>query len=413
MIPLTINQSCHGFVDEQRSDLDPSCCHTRVKYSFMQICKEGVKVIGSDVVNLEMQFSKLRINSLPSLSGVINRNHEMFKHHRNLLDVIFENDGFANDVYLPTDGDRDLIHARAHEYALTELMNDMSFSCKDAITWQVGKWMITSKVGYSEFAARSFVRSTCGDELDWTTQANAIHAISSYMSSCGLACLRHCIDLCTSCHDPYRLEILYFPCSPSSSHALSASVVQMRDADETGLGGSRLQIVNKQIIEAERGCTRHVMVRNSACSLHELAKRISTIHVENQIMREILRMREDLSEEAQLLTMKHYGRYLKSETLLRTLNEELRRVLTPQELNEAEAFMEKCMSDHELKISCFKGKLQNNYLQGVAQLSTISADMVLSLHCSMPCVTPAFKEREISLLLKNYWKLEMHTIILL
>ncbi|EKX53857.1 hypothetical protein GUITHDRAFT_132892 [Guillardia theta CCMP2712] len=409
MITSIINEACHDTVNDDQVDLDPLECNTMVKYMLIQTCGDGEKIVGSDIVNLPLKFPQLRIASIPSLASFINRRHDMFKRHRDLLEKLFEHDDFARELSFDEETDATIVE----QYVPNEMMRAMTFSCKRTVNQKIGRWSITSKIGTCQFSARQLIRSIRTEELDWSVQAAAIRAISACMASCGVACVRQCVELQASCGSFFRLEIMFSPRAPSPSHAMATSTVRMREAEETESSSSKLQAVNRSVIKTEGGCSRYDVVRSGASSLYTCAKKISTVHVENQVMREILRMRENQSEESGRLTMQHKGRYLKSETLLHTLNEELRIELTPLELREAECWIEACLSKHELKLSCFRAKMQSDYLQDVAQLSTVSADMVFTLHCAMPCITPAFHGREISLQLQNFWKLNLHTMIVL
>ncbi|EKX43362.1 hypothetical protein GUITHDRAFT_110782 [Guillardia theta CCMP2712] len=206
-------------------------------------------------------------------------------------------------------------------------------------------------------------------------------------------------------------------------HALPGGIVAGPGGQRGEDGGERRprgveqwdpRLAAERFIDDKHGTNRCDLVCGQAHALHSHARKITKIHVSNQVMREILRMRpEPLSDEARRLTAQHKGRYIKSESLMQTLNGELRKEMTKEELAEADAFVAKAYKRREPTVECVRGQVTKTYNPAGAEIATVSADFEMGYNTSLSCATPPFKGKSITLELGNCWKLESHVMTLI
>ena len=415
-IVTTVNEIAEGGMQPRTRMLGAEDCHTLIRSTLTLSGADGCgRVLGSAMMKLPVGVPGRDdfASSAAMLSRLLAPGSSLFGEHdearnamqRHLRGVSStEGEGVQTDVggIQKTEG--------REEPVPHNLMGALIFAEVARAGDRFGPWDVHSKIGPCMVCARSMVRGNGSHELEWTAQARACKAVSGLMEKVGLDIVRHCITARRGA-ETYSLDSVFLPVGPTSNDALCCTVVKMAGGEVPAGWSTHVHAAEVSQIDARRGSNRYDLVCAQAANLLRHAKQVSAKHLENQVLREVLRMRpEPISDEARRLTGKHNGAYLKSEAHLEQLNQELRREMTAAEVGEAEAWVGIALSRRRPYIRCVQGSMAKNYDPSGLEVSTVGAELNMKFSFSGPCVTEAFQGKSISVELGNRWRVEGHTI---
>lgn len=406
-IVTTVNEIAEGGMQPRTRVLGADDCHTLVRTTLTLSGADGCgRVLGSAMMKLPVGVPGRDdfASSGAVLSRLVAPGSSLFGEHDDVriamqrhLRQISEGEGIEK-----TDG--------REEPVPNKLMGSLIFAETARAGDRFGPWEVQSRIGPCLVCARSMVRGNGSHELEWAAQARACKAVSGLMERVGLDIIRHCITARRGA-ETYTLDSVLLPVGPSSNDALCCTVVKMQGGEVPAGWSTHVHATEVNQIDTRKGSNRYDLVCGQAANLLRHAKQVSAKHLENQVLREVLRMRrEPLSEEARRLTGKHNGVYLKSEAHLEQLNQELRREMTAAEVGEAEAWVGLALSRRRPYIRCVQGSMAKNYDPSGLEVSTVGAELNMKFSFSAPCLTDAFLGQSISVELGNRWRVEGHTI---
>ncbi|EKX33631.1 hypothetical protein GUITHDRAFT_147760 [Guillardia theta CCMP2712] len=292
------------------------------------------------------------------------------------------------------------------------LYQNLVFKCQKKISERGSGWDGTSRFGNCRVSARNVVRGNVSSELNWSTQARAVNAVMSSMQKQGLSIVRHEMRFRKG-NLLYCLDTLYMPTTPGNGEVLSARVVKM-EGNETPFQWQRdFDAVNRQFIDDDHGMKRYDVAMQQSASILRHAKQVSIRHFENQVCRKLLEKRAVQTEESRRLTAKHHGVYIQNEVMMQKLRDELQAEMTPEEKDEASAFVESCLGRRGISLVCRNGGIVRSHCKNAVDISTVQAEVEMHYMVDAPCITKAFEGKSIDVNLKNIWKIEAHGLCLL
>eukprot|EP00960_Hanusia_phi_P057223 763500-Hanusia_phi.AAC.2 len=307
------------------------------------------------------------------------------------------------------------VKPREGERLSTRLMPSMLFEDGARFSDRVNGWEMTSRLGPCHVCARTLIRGNGSSQLDWTTPARSARAVAWGLRESGVGISRHCITARRG-GEEYVLDALYLPVSAGASEALCASVVKMVGApcnEAPGLWRRAFHTMPASAVDARTGSNRYDLVCAQTANLVKHARDVTIKHIQNQVMRDLLRRRKGpLSEEQRRLEQPARGRHIKSEATMQQFNNELAAELTPEEMAETNAWVEFALSCRMPLIQCVRGGVSKSYDPAGLELSTVSADLDVKYVFGAPCRTMPFQGQSISLELGNQWRMEAHGLTL-
>ncbi|EKX36180.1 hypothetical protein GUITHDRAFT_145991 [Guillardia theta CCMP2712] len=400
-IVTTLNEIAEGGMQPRTRILGADDCHTLVRSTLTLSGADGCgRVLGSAMMKLPVGVPGRDdfASSGAMLSRLLAPGSSLFGEHEEVRSAM------QRHLRGVSEGEEIQKTEGREEPVPHNLMGALIFAEVARAGDRFGPWEVQSKIGPCLVCARSMVRGNGSHELEWAAQARACRAVSGLMERVGLDIVRHCITARRGA-ETYTLDSVLLPVGPSSNDALCCTVVKMAGGEVPAGWSTHVHTAELNQIDTRKGSNRYDLVCAQAANLLRHAKQVSAKHLENQVLREVLRMRpEPLSDEARRLTGKHNGAYLKSEVHLQQLNDELRREMTAAEVGEAEAWVGLAMSRRRPYIRCVQGSMAKNYDPSGLEVSTVGAELNMKFSFSAPCVTEAFQGRSIAVELGNRWR---------
>lgn len=417
----TINMVAHeGWVPSTASTVQPEDCQTLIRCQLKRV-DGGSESLGTAMVKLPVPLPSVHdVPSFKSHAGrILNANNTLFeschevreamlKHVKNLhsdsKDELHLEDSILDQAEkLPT---------FLEQKVPSSLMPNLVFQQDFTTSVRLGKWEVKSKIGTCRVSARSLVRGRNSSELDWSTQARAVRACTGFMDNHSVGLTRHIIQ---AKQGPvsYVLDMVYIPTCSNSQDALCVHVTKMAGNETPSDWEQGLYSVSGKHIDADHGIKRYDTVANETATIMRQAKKVSLKHLENQVMREILRKRTFQTDACKKLTAQHKGKYIKNEITMEQLNQELKAELTADERAETTAWITHALGRRTPAIRCIRGSMVKNHTKGAVEVSTITTDMEMKFVFTSVCQTPPFRGETIALELGNVWKIESHHVAIM
>lgn len=266
-------------------------------------------------------------------------------------------------------------------------------------------WTFRSYIGTCEFSGREVARKNAGCELDWSRQADGFHSLRESMELAGVPVWRYLI-VAAGAGGTFVLDTVCLPTSASLQHRLNVGVTRLKGSPDPAHWTGSTFAIRSEFFHPRHGSTPFNAVSLHCPDIMEHARRISLLHIGNQAMREILRMRAEPSEAVQKLVSPQRGKYLKSEARMAELDGLLKRELTAEERAEFDAWMGKALRYRQPQLACTRGSMTRNFIPQHIEASNIGASIQMGYGMSLKCQTPPFRGRSISLDLGNTWEIE-------
>jgi len=294
----------------------------------------------------------------------------------------------------------------------SQVASNLVFHQRFTNSKRLGAWEVKSRIGACKVSARSLVRGKDSSELDWSSQAKAVQACMRFMEQNNLGITRHVIQAKQGATG-YVLDMVFMPACNSCLDGLCVNVAKMAGNETPSDWEEGLSSIPGKFIDTDHGCKRYDIVANQTGAIMRQAKKVTMKHIENQIMREMLRKRTVQSDACKRLTAQHKGKYIKSEITMQQLNSELRAELTPEEMAETSAWMSHALSRRAPAMRCIRGSMVKNHSKNALEVSTVTADIEMKFVFSSMCITHPFRSESIALELGNVWKIEGNTLTMM
>lgn len=288
-------------------------------------------------------------------------------------------------------------------------------------------WEVRSQYGTLRLSAKSIARLHSSTELDWDRQIENVQACSQAMGDDGIQLVRHKLIARNVKGDTYVLDNVYLPCSPHADHSLGIFVVttgnlrQQQRVTRTGVEGLPASVVEdascnlkrsyvsipKSLFHEVHGSFRYDIVRLHAPKMLEMMNDLANTHMVSQVYKAVLKLRPSLGESAKRLTAQQKGRWLRSPALLRTYHNLLKAELTPQELQQSEAWLAGAMRANPNTLKCSDASMFKNAAKGSFEIGSVSSEFDMRFNFE-----GEFGRRRLEVRLRNPWRLQSHGLII-
>lgn len=266
------------------------------------------------------------------------------------------------------------------------------------------KWRVSSKFGPCRLSARSLGKQHPSTEINWEHHNSAVLACERAMDGLGIGMAQQSMEASLE-GSLYHLDTVFTPCK--KDRGLSISVTSM--AQNQSLSGSKREMFEVEDLHREHGTFRLNHLQAVAPSMMQQAYDVTVMHVKNQTMKAVLKMREgEQSAEVQELTGKHDGRYIKSEETLQALHTSLKKQLTKQELSECDRFWASVLKKRRPIVTPVQSHMVKAGSKRGYEVTTVQTSFDVKFHFD----GTIFKTKPLSLHIGNRWCIQNHSFIL-
>jgi len=407
----TFNTYSHSAPSENVTAIERGDHHTLVKCSLKCIDSEGVE---RQVGSCEMK-TKAKLPACPSHSAfeglmkqVLNVKNCMFDDNHQVRALMMDHVAECEDDRLCDDES-----FKSNGLQTECFLNFFSFG-NDCSCYRSTKqgWSLGSFVGSCEFSGRDIVRSALKCELDWCKQAEGLKCLQSSLQHSGLTVGRYLVTA-SKVGCSFVLDTVFLPTSAPLSHVFNVGLTRMKKSADPKTWNNSTYAIRSEYIHPKWGNSHFNLVSLHSSDIMKHAMDVSLLHITNQAMREVLRMRPEPSEATAKLVAPHKGRYLKTEALMAELNGQLRAELTGDEKAEVDAWLKQALKYKKPQLTCVQGSMTKNYLPNDLELSNIATSVKMNFNIKLRCQTPRFKGRSIALELGNTWDIENSNVTFL